>query len=58
MTKEEFAECLNPCFNGRYSQSAISDSIKEEIESLNPCFNGRYSQRDNAADFADYLRLS
>ena len=46
MTKEEFAECLNPCFNGRYSQSAISDSIKEEIESLNPCFNGRYSQSD------------
>ena len=28
-----------------------------KVESLNPCFNGRYSQRDNASDFADYLRV-
>ena len=36
---------LNPCFNGRYSQS--KNIIKMNIlkSSLNPCFNGRYSQR-------------
>ena len=34
---------LNPCFNGRYSQSLIK-SKKVEISSLNPCSNGRYSQ--------------
>ena len=36
-------DCLNPCFNGRYSQSA--KSVKNlKVKSLNPCFNGRYSQ--------------
>mgnify|MGYP001017378538 CR=1 FL=1 len=36
--------CLNPCFNGRYSQSTLL-YLKHEVISLNPCFNGRYSQR-------------
>ena len=36
--------CLNPCFNGRYSQRKAKE-VKETVgESLNPCFNGRYSQ--------------
>ena len=35
---------LNPCFNGRYSQSA-ADYYENEVQGLNPCFNGRYSQR-------------
>ena len=38
--------CLNPCFNGRYSQSRFS-LWRQQKESLNPCFNGRYSQRLN-----------
>ena len=36
---------LNPCFNGRYSQSATSVQSEGAVGSLNPCFNGRYSQR-------------
>ena len=36
--------CLNPCFNGRYSQSEKDDQRKNKLISLNPCFNGRYSQ--------------
>ena len=37
---------LNPCFNGRYSQSMkYIIRILAMIPSLNPCFNGRYSQR-------------
>ena len=35
---------LNPCFNGRYSQSAATNKEVCEHWSLNPCFNGRYSQ--------------
>ena len=35
---------LNPCFNGRYSQSKKKFGSKIQ-KSLNPCFNGRYSQR-------------
>ena len=37
---------LNPCFNGRYSQSD-EDDITSVLAArcLNPCFNGRYSQR-------------
>ena len=41
----ESQSCLNPCFNGRYSQSAEFTKLTAEQESLNPCFNGRYSQR-------------
>ena len=37
-------ESLNPCFNGRYSQSEDSAAAKSKRISLNPCFNGRYSQ--------------
>ena len=38
--------CLNPCFNGRYSQRHLISYIKEGLPlGLNPCFNGRYSQR-------------
>ena len=40
-----FSNGLNPCFNGRYSQSA--KAVKNLKVSLNPCFNGRYSQSDN-----------
>ena len=37
--------CLNPCFNGRYSQRNWKVLRKcVVLESLNPCFNGRYSQ--------------
>ena len=36
--------CLNPCFNGRYSQS-YSFAVCAANYGLNPCFNGRYSQR-------------
>ena len=36
--------CLNPCFNGRYSQSAAAKSKRIIFWGLNPCFNGRYSQ--------------
>ena len=36
---------LNPCFNGRYSQSQEAFSIfEDDLVCLNPCFNGRYSQ--------------
>ena len=37
--------CLNPCFNGRYSQSGASVQFTMQGDGLNPCFNGRYSQR-------------
>ena len=36
---------LNPCFNGRYSQSAWLAAAPKKDFGLNPCFNGRYSQR-------------
>ena len=35
---------LNPCFNGRYSQSLSTLTLSCQNSSLNPCFNGRYSQ--------------
>ena len=35
---------LNPCFNGRYSQSARIATRFIVLDGLNPCFNGRYSQ--------------
>ena len=42
--------CLNPCFNGRYSQStATLELLKKGKEGLNPCFNGRYSQSARVA---------
>ena len=42
---EQLIKSLNPCFNGRYSQSAAIPMIAAAIGGLNPCFNGRYSQR-------------
>ena len=36
---------LNPCFNGRYSQSYKTIAMSVGVACLNPCFNGRYSQR-------------
>ena len=39
------AKSLNPCFNGRYSQSIKSWKVFQRWTGLNPCFNGRYSQR-------------
>ena len=38
------AHCLNPCFNGRYSQRRARLVFSFASPSLNPCFNGRYSQ--------------
>ena len=38
---------LNPCFNGRYSQSDASFAVNHFTTRLNPCFNGRYSQRES-----------
>ena len=38
---------LNPCFNGRYSQSVAEFKDWLAANRLNPCFNGRYSQRCN-----------
>ena len=35
---------LNPCFNGRYSQSKSRFLVLVVRDGLNPCFNGRYSQ--------------
>ena len=35
---------LNPCFNGRYSQSSANTLLRWRSTCLNPCFNGRYSQ--------------
>ena len=42
--KEVTIEGLNPCFNGRYSQSNFSVTGYICKDGLNPCFNGRYSQ--------------
>ena len=36
---------LNPCCNGRYSQSCKDADVKNFDKGLNPCCNGRYSQR-------------
>ena len=36
---------LNPCSNGRYSQSSQVGAVNETNVCLNPCSNGRYSQR-------------
>ena len=36
--------CLNPCFNGRYSQSVVDLPAPQAGVCLNPCFNGRYCQ--------------
>ncbi len=36
---------LNPCCNGRYSQSKLKANNQLAADSLNPCCNGRYSQR-------------
>ena len=38
------AHCLNPCFNGRYSQRRARLVFSFASPSLNPCFNGRYFQ--------------
>ena len=47
---------LNPCFNGRYSQSYVSISLSLDKPGLNPCFNGRYSQRVNVVPQENYVR--
>ena len=43
--KANFDTGLNPCFNGRYSQSRRAGRLQRGKQCLNPCFNGRYSQR-------------
>ena len=42
--REKKIESLNPCFNGRYSQSITRTKEPQNLNGLNPCFNGRYSQ--------------
>ena len=44
VVEEELELCLNPCFNGRYSQSKENRKSIISEYCLNPCFNGRYSQ--------------
>ena len=44
LTRASYCMCLNPCFNGRYSQSSFIWINELSSLSLNPCFNGRYSQ--------------
>ena len=48
----ESVDSLNPCCNGRYSQSRRTNNtfFYGISASLNPCCNGRYSQRP-ALDF-------
>ncbi len=47
---------LNPCFNGRYSQSTfLSFNTFLANSSLNPCFNGRYSQSTLMKYFKQYV---
>ena len=41
---------LNPCFNGRYSQSLWLLNDLSYKNCLNPCFNGRYSQSFQARE--------
>ena len=41
---------LNPCFNGRYSQSLQEDVASGQEYRLNPCFNGRYSQSSHCVN--------
>ena len=40
-------DSLNPCFNGRYSQSLSACKNAFAKKGLNPCFNGRYSQSND-----------
>ena len=47
--------CLNPCFNGRYSQRVAEYKQARVFKSLNPCFNGRYSQRRKKTMFTYIL---
>ena len=42
---QQVENSLNPCCNGRYSQSNESTTVSSIIGRLNPCCNGRYSQR-------------
>ena len=43
--------CLNPCFNGRYSLRFNTFLICElNKDCLNPCFNGRYSLSQRLAE--------
>ena len=48
--QNSWATSLNPCFNGRYSQSMVVCYDIINYKSLNPCFNGRYSQREVITD--------
>ena len=48
---QQHQQRLNPCFNGRYSQSSLIDEKDKAKKGLNPCFNGRYSQRRNLVHY-------
>ena len=48
----ELYRSLNPCFNGRYSQSHSMNKDDTHCSCLNPCFNGRYSQSLSFAYYA------
>ena len=43
--------CLNPCCNGRWSQT-LTDATGADIFSLNPCCNGRWSQTELGKEVA------
>ena len=48
---------LNPCCNGRFSQSVDVKLAKDEFGMcLNPCCNGRYSQRGETVTYTDVWR--
>ena len=47
---------LNPCFNGRRSQSVYLLKFNRDMDGLNPCFNGRRSQSyDIIGTYAEVL---
>ena len=54
-SKNSIWRSLNPCFNGRYSQSKKKVEINT-WKGLNPCFNGRYSQRETFLDEIPYIK--
>ena len=47
---------LNPCFNGRYSQSMEKLKMRYDYKRLNPCFNGRYSQSEQFFSYRLHLQ--
>ena len=55
LTVRQTSSCLNPCYNGRYSQRNIMTFTLTPNCCLNPCFNGRYSQSSFVNTTGDYV---